>query len=532
MDIREIEKIIDHVHEKLPIFQRAKNQLLFDIVASFADYCSLIVMSSMLNPFALSKITEQMDALNMALLWVEQCAKGKRENDFDLNVTEESYKQCVSLLNDYAYPYSTICSSYISYSRKRMVVDIEDNTVTFNTADNDNNSSWVDILREANESFTEQFMEWMDPIRVSRAVSSLNNKTRIEDGKLCYEISNDILDPFVEIATLQWNATKTLPDAWMFDNFSLDEYKRFWVQLAALCYVHFFGCLGIKDPKIRLNNGVIVQNRQVVSEAIAQLSGIAKEKADAIIEYLTYDAKKKNTDIMYQPILSLAGEMIVIAPMLFMGSRPERNLLALVGINNNDTAHSKEVNDLENLMIDELETVVQESDYVKIAKHKDLGGALPDVDFAILDKKTNTAIVCELKWFAAADSTKEVYAKEDEITHGCEQVDKLMGYALKDKHTFFKRVFDINDGENYDLYCCVIAKHNIRTQHKHVPVIDLPRMLSLLAEMPLETVFHTVRSHQYEPVLPSNATITYKETTYGGFTFNTPAICFGPDVVL
>ena len=53
MNIRDIEKVIDHIHEELPIFQKAKKQLIFELIASFEDSCSRIVMSSILNPFAL-----------------------------------------------------------------------------------------------------------------------------------------------------------------------------------------------------------------------------------------------------------------------------------------------------------------------------------------------------------------------------------------------------------------------------------------------------------------------------------------------
>lgn len=44
--------------------------------------------------------------------------------------------------------------------------------------------------------------------------------------------------------------------------------------------------------------------------------------------------------------------------MLFIGSNPERNLLSLVSLNNNDDTYSKEVNDLEDLMVKELEEMI------------------------------------------------------------------------------------------------------------------------------------------------------------------------------
>jgi hypothetical protein len=233
---------------------------------------------------------------------------------------------------------------------------------------------------------------------------------------------------------------------------------------------------------------------------------------------------------MYQPVVELNKDMLVIAPMLFIGSRPERNLLAVVS-SNKDHEYSKEVNDLENLMVTDLESVIADDANVQIVKHKKLGGTLPDIDFAICDKSTNSALICELKWFAAADSAKEVYAKEDEITHGCQQVESIMAYAMRDKQAFCKQVFNVDDGVDIDLFCCVVAKHNIRTQNRYIPVIDLKRITELFSSNSLNSVFHTIRNHEYEVALPDNATITHQEIEYGGYTFRIPAIRFDSFVI-
>lgn len=63
-------------------------------------------------------------------------------------------------------------------------------------------------------------------------------------------------------------------------------------------------------------------------------------------------------DIMYQPLVRVSENTLLIAPMLFIGSNPERNLLSLVSLNNNDDTYSKEVNDLEDLMVKELEEMI------------------------------------------------------------------------------------------------------------------------------------------------------------------------------
>jgi hypothetical protein len=148
----------------------------------------------------------------------------------------------------------------------------------------------------------------------------------------------------------------------------------------------------------------------------------------------------------------------------------------------------------------------------------------------VFDRTSNAALICETKWFAAADSTKEVYAKEDEITHGCEQVEKIMGYALSDRKHFFKQVFNIDDGETIDLFCCVVAKHNIRTQNKHVPVIDLKRIEELLSAYSLNTVFNIIRNHEYELQMPEGVFVTHQEVEYAGYRFKIPAICCGSNL--
>ena len=86
-------------------------------------------------------------------------------------------------------------------------------------------------------------------------------------------------------------------------------------------------------------------------------------------------------------------------------------------------------------MVLELESYVSSPN---VAKHKHLRDDLPDIDFAVFDRTTNSVIICETKWFSAADSTKEVYAKEDEITHGCKQIEEIMTYGMQDRSHFIK----------------------------------------------------------------------------------------------
>ena len=523
MSIRDIEKIIDDAHKGHEIFKMNKEQAMYSTLSTFEYSCSSVMMASVLNPFALKSITDLMDALNMALTWINELCPVSDDGIIQLEMSEECNQQCCNLLHNYAYPYSVICSGYIAYSRKRFKANVVDNCVTFDLADNQNNSAWNDILRDATSNDLSSLSALVNPYELLRASGEIKKHTTIENGMLCYALSGDVFDAFEKMARAHWETAKTLPENWKFEKFSLAEYKEFWIALTSLCYVHLCSCFSIEDQLLKLKNSTIVQNKQCIVNFIKSRTELDENKILTLIDYITYEPQKTNVDIMYQPIVALNDSTIIITPTLFMGSRPERNLLSVVSTRK-DKEYFNEVNDLEGLMVSELESYVKSE---HIAKHKHLRDDLPDLDFAVLDKETNSALICETKWFAPADSSKEVYAKEDEINHGCQQVEDIMSYAMADKKHFFKQVFDVEHGEMIDLFWCVVAKHNIRTQNRIVPVIDLKRVEDLFSSNSLNTVFHLIRNHEYEIKMPDDVSITHQEVEYAGFKFKIPALCFG-----
>lgn len=522
MDIREIEKIIDYAHENHNVFRNDKKQAMFNVLSTFEDVCAGALFSSVLNPYAVSNIVDNMDALNMALVWINSlCYDG--DNASKEMITLESYEDYVDLLNNYAYPYSSICSGYIAYSRKYFDCKIVDNNVEFNVIDSQNNSVWYDILRECEEYSSIDFLNGINVVSLILSGEIIKESISVEDGCLCYELSENTINTFKDVALQQWNSTKTLPDDWGFDEFSMKEYKDVWTTLTAICYIHFIGCSYLKDDIERINNRVIYISKKEIIDVLQQLSHVDKDVVEKIINYISYDANRKNVDIMYQPIINYNDDFVMIAPTLFIGSRPERNLLCLV-CNTRDSTHSKEVNELEGLMVKELELYTKEA---IISKNRKLADELPDIDFAILDKKTRSVLLCELKWFMAADSTKEVFAREEDISHGCEQMESIMTFVFRDKKSFIKNVFGFDDDEEYDVFCCVISKNNVRTRNNVIPVIGLNRIIELFSTHEINDVFHIIRNHEYEIKMPDTALITHKEITYSNFIFKIPAICFG-----
>ena len=526
--IREIEALIDKAHECSSVFSLSRNQAYYNLLVAFENLSETALICGILNPASLSQIHENMDALSQAMKWAGSlCADAQDIEKFDL--TEKEIEAATDLLCDYALPYTDISTGYILYSREELSAKVDGNIIQFDLTDEFEYSSWADILREQKEKGTNSVKLEAKLLSLIQNYPFRAERIQLEDGKLKYSVSEQEIKFFCALSEEQWNATKTLPEVWKFDEFSLDEYRKFWIALATICYIHFFKSLQITDERAKYRNAIMVCDKADIEQQISKISCLDEIIINSIVDTITYEDNKGNEDIMYQPIVK-NNKMLFIAPILIMGSNPERNLISLIGSRDNghkDTEYSRETGQLEEIMANELIDSITKDDTIRIIKHKDLPGELPDIDLAILDIKNANVLFCELKWLTAADSVKEVYYKKKEISHGCKQVEKIISYAMKNKEKFFKDIFEVDNGSNIDIFECVVARHNIRTRDKYVPVIDLNTIEDLFRHYTVEATFHKIRNKDYLIRLPEHSSIGYKEVNYAGYIFKIPAIEVG-----
>ena len=98
--------------------------LVLRVLSVFQDCCTSSMMASVLNPYAFRSIIDHMDSLNICLKWIDESISDDNST-VSLDISEQEYQNGVSLLNEYANPYSLICSGYISFSRGRLSADIK-----------------------------------------------------------------------------------------------------------------------------------------------------------------------------------------------------------------------------------------------------------------------------------------------------------------------------------------------------------------------------------------------------------------------
>ena len=527
--IREVEKVVDDYHKQSPVFSLNRKTALFNALTVFEDACRLggttniALMGDSLEYSFL--IREQLDSLKILIEWIFQDCSHKDDDILDMDIVSETYMNTAGLLQFQAKPYSPICSAYISYSRGHFTANINEIQKKITFLDNPHNRSIVisDMMETilGDQSTGLQFATTQElPLATNKLISSI----KFQDGHISYSTDNEIWSPFQKMMEKQWTCTSELPEEWNFDAFSIKDFKQFWIAVATLSFIHMTACLKSGVQGAAVEDAVIVKSSSEFVQIIVDKTGSAIDNIAAILQLLTYNSKLKNNDIVYQPFVKLDKDKLALAPHLILASRPERNLVSLVH-KLKDKSYFDLTNLREGIMQDELDITTEKLQNVLVSKNKALPGTLPDVDYAIWDKASNTILICELKWLVEADSTSEVFARIQDLEHGCSQVSDMLSYAETHCLDFCNKVFDATEIEKTpEIIGCVVSKKGIRVDNSNIPVISLHTFLNLLQHKSIFETFKTIKEKTYLIPTPQNFEFGLQAVTYAGYTFEIPAL--------
>ncbi len=536
MDIREIEKIVDTHHHGSSYFNKVFAQAIFDLLRTFENESQLSDVANSMRgaaPTFDGIKRDLMDALNIGLKWVFEYYS-RNSNDSDVNninfdYSEDDFFRTDEFLRSYCLPYSKICDAYAAYSRKRFDVKIEGNDVFFKATETQIKA----ITAEMGEFFDKRdIVENGFAVKASAIILANEDALRdtlktvhYENGRICY--TNTANHVFLQLADELWKDSSILPSDWAFNDFTLEEFRLCWRELYALSFMHTHVCSSGGIRGLAVEDCVIVQESNIIKNYLIERTSLRDDVVDAVLKLLVFDPRLKHADIMYQPAVAI-GNKFLIAPSLFVNGTPERNLIALIQMKNRDKKHFEEVNNLESLMRNQIESdIVDKSDIIlchdlKIEKD---GKLITDVDFGIYDLESQSVLICEMKWLLEADATWEVYAREDDVDHGCEQINTAMGFAMCHSAEFMKKAFNVDISDNIEFFCCVITKTNVRNNSKTVPVISQRKFMEILKKKAsYRDMFETIRREEYKTPLAKGVEQKDYEVQYAGFRFHIPAL--------
>ena len=527
--IREVEKIIDNHHMNHPFFSLNRKTALYHALTAFEDACRLGGITSLTltgdNLGYYIKIREQLDSLNILVQWIFKNCTHNKEDIFKKVVFPQHYVSAADLLVNHAKQYSPICSAYISYSRGQFTATTNEARKKISFSDNPQKRCIViSDMMEALSRDQKDLHRFHASGTLSEANSALISSIAFENGHISYLTDGVVWDSFYDLAEQQWNNSSELPEEWELDSFSIKEFKTVWTTIATLCFIHMIACLKSGVQGAAVDEAVLVKSFDEFIDFVVNKSNCSRKSVTAILKTLTYNCKLKNNDVVYQPFIPLDDNKLCLSPHLILSSRPERNLISLIH-KLRDKSYFELTNLRESMMQSELDVRAKEIPNLVIGKNKALPDPLPDVDYAMWDMLSNTILVCELKWLVEPDSTSEVFARVQDLEHGCSQMSDILDYAENYKEDFLQRVFGQYEEEHLPkIIGCVISKKGIRVDNSDLPVISSEMLMDLLQHRGVQETFNLIESKDFYIPLAQNLNYGLQSVQYAGYTFEIPAI--------
>lgn len=220
---------------------------------------------------------------------------------------------------------------------------------------------------------------------------------------------------------------------------------------------HTYVCLISDIPGAAVNDAVLLKTKEEYVEILQLHSNLSHEEFEGIFNFLVYDMNLKNNDAILQPFIPINDSLFALAPHLLLASRPERNLITLIH-KKKDRLYFNLTNQREQLMQNYLANHITANAELSVITSKELSAELPDIDYALYDISNKTILLCELKWLVEPDSAQELAAREEDLLHGCQQVQRVIDYATANMNQFMSSVFGEKTFAEYKFIPCVISK--------------------------------------------------------------------------
>lgn len=303
------------------------------------------------------------------------------------------------------------------------------------------------------------------------------NSLRIKGGRFNYNLNPRIVKLAIEILLPAMERKFILPNQWQFSHYSIDEFRKFAISLAAICFIHFnarlhaamHGCanLGYSDS-------VFIASQFELLRRLVRYSSVSESALGYLIEDMTYGNRNiSKPDPAIQPIIKMNENNLAIIPSLVISCNMERNFTILLNkIPSEKYIYSQLVSEKEKLMRQRIIDNISISDLRYIYGNIFEDKSIPDIDLLIISDTEKICLFLELKWFIGPAEVREVIEKSEEIDKGIKQLIIISNVISKDIDFIINK---IKIDSSYELFYSVISDNSIGMHHiqnPNVPVIQ------------------------------------------------------------
>lgn len=383
------------------------------------------------------------------------------------------------------------------YVASKDLLDIGDNYINFESAFTYASRGLVDLKLEENtigssppfgsDSRYEAYDILVNPINVPSdiEIDKLNNlidiieqSLKINGEKFHYQLNPKVVNIASELLTTLYKNRFTLPEEWQLTNYNIREFRKFFLALEAISYVHFLARLRAVQRgcvKMGYSGGIFVATEDELLRRLVRYSGLSEIVVTHLIADFTYGNRNiLKPDPAIQPLIKINERNYAIMPSLVISSSMERNFTILLNkLPSEKNIYLKLVDEKEGLMREKIKNDIvlpcvryYNGDIIK-------GRGLGDIDLAIINDEEKACLFLELKWFIAPSEPRELIEKSEEINRGVTQLVRLSEIITKEPQIIFNK---LKIDMSYRISFAVVSENSIglqNVQHHDIPVIQV-----------------------------------------------------------
>jgi len=472
-ELRKIEQEVDNYYKTNPLLKLPFGVAAWYLLAYYDDL-NLIELTKTKNNYDISILADSLVVfLRNPLYWLwTNCAP---DGNPPLTYDEHYYDAChkISVL---AEEYEAFVSAFTYASQGSEDLELIGNRIQ-------SKRIW-DLRYDAYDRLVNVVSTIDDQETVElnhKTFYQITNSVKISGENFSYEFGKRAIEDVIRYLSRHFTKSFRLPDNWVFNRYSLNDFRKVAKILTALCFIHMTarntaakkGCVGLGYA-----NSILIYTKEKLEWNIVRYAGVTQIVASAIIDDMTYGNRGiKVPDPAIQPLIRLNKNNYALAPFLLLSSSMERNLTVLLNkIPEERSQYLKLVDEKENHMRENLKKNFS-SPNSRFYDGNLSDNSLPDIDLAIVSESEKLVMIFELKWFIEPSEQRETIEKSKEISKGISQLIKLSN-AKSTKPEILYEVLKV-DG-TYNFIFIVVSENIIglgSVQNPEIPVINMSHLI-------------------------------------------------------
>jgi hypothetical protein len=495
VDISKIEYEIDEDFAQNPLTQIPWTQSAWTMLSVIEDHHFKITVKDDLSE---EQASIYVDGLMNAVTYpfrVLLSRSPKNNTHLDRRFINEHYELAAEWI-DKAEGYTHFCSIFPLFHGNEIDLNVKGNFLE--------PSDWSssDLSYETYDRFVAKRNPAQQPAREADVIAKIiYSHIKINGGNFSVAFNQKILNLLEKHSGAAFRWRHSLPNHWMFSNFSILEFREVFMTLQLMAEAMFVARQIVAPTVVGVayEGSVWAPKKGSLVKLINTHTKISPKTIQIILEYLTFGAVGiRNPDVAIQPLIDLGNAHYAISPFLILHTNAERNLCVLLNqIKCEQKLYSHLVNEKESLLRDESISSLKDHKYE--FKYGEIENT--DIDLAIIDRQNKVCLCIEVKWLIEPAEIREVRERSVDIQKGINQA-KLISNLYEQKN---KRLLSLLEIESTYDFLAIVGSENFtgraNIQDLSVPVIKLWHLIAKINEdKSLAKTLTWLRNKEYLPV--------------------------------